>query len=576
MENHIFNDNKLCIIRYSFIIYSSILNNFFLLLDNFKKIYKDSFTFEVIILHEEDDANQIFNINNFNSYSFKISYIKINTKNYNINKYYNYAISLSIGDIIIFQYAECIHIDNILNIINKCDLINYMYTVPIIKLNSNEEHNFILQNIINNYNLDLILKKYSEFYKINLKEIKVSSSQVNLPQRLSTQFEENKKKNILKSKINKQNLKSSLNNNLTCNNVNLSNNSKNILQDSNNIFNFFIIHRKNLDIINGFDEKDNNFNFNILYNKLQNICNIESINSTLFTYNTSNLNKEIIEDMILIKNNNLSSNNNIFYKKRDYKVGIAVTIFSDKYTPSNRIEASKIFIKSLVEKIRTIPIIFLIDYNITISHYDYLIEKTKDNKNITIYKNNKNYGISKSKNICIKLLEGINIDYICLLDDDILIKEDFTNYIKEVLDNINIPLLANIDKKYKKNNMNKIINNYKFNITMKLYYYGNFLCINRFHIEKYGYFIQFPYKYGLEHIEFTERYLSKSKYKNYCLDLDNYFDDNIIVNNISQLSVHTIIIDNKKIKENHKTMALALKNIKYIPFILNNDDMVKI
>jgi hypothetical protein len=546
MENIIYNTyNEVYKPRYSFIIYCSNISNIIDLFEYLKKLYENNF--EVIILNGEVlQSNSVcstisihnpFDINIFNNYLFKITYIKINCNKYNINKYYNYGISLSKGDIIIFQDSEHIYIDNILNMIKNYDLIDCIYTLSI--------------------NLD---------------------------------------------------------------------NKKNY----NDIFNLCIIHRKNLDIINGFDEMNNDLDLKNFFYKIHNICNLKDINSKLIKYYTV-FPKETIKDLIknsnkpcfgsdctqdnmaverpesasllvrcggttknLIKSNFCHSNeispeisypterrmipsdNNLFYKKRDYKLGIAITIFSDIKTPQGRIEASKVFINSLVENIKTTPIIFLIDYDIIDDHYNYLIEKTKNSDNIKIYKNIKNYGISKSKNICIKLLEEINVDYLCLLDDDILIKKDFTNYIIEVFSNVNISLLANINKKYKKDSMCKVINNHKFNVPSKPRYYGNFMCINRCHIEKYGYFILFPYKYGLEHIEFTERYLSTSNYKNHCLDLDDYFDDNIYINNKSQLSVHTVIIDNKKIKQNQRILFSALKNIKYIPFILDNNDMVKV
>ena len=39
----------------------------------------------------------------------------------------------------------------------------------------------------------------------------------------------------------------------------------------------------------------------------------------------------------------------------------------------------------------------------------------KNKSNVQIYRNAVNYGIAKSKNICIKLLENENIDLFCLL-----------------------------------------------------------------------------------------------------------------------------------------------------------------
>jgi hypothetical protein len=517
MDNLTFN-NKNNKSRYSIIIYNIILKNIILTLDNLKKMSStlspENNDFEIIIISQDKEDNT-FNLSIFNNYEFKIIYVNVN-QNYNINKYYNYSISLSTGDIIIFQNSECFHYDSIFEIIKNYNFINYIYTASIVNLTSENENNFILNTNNNQNNISNSLNKYSKDYKVNLKS------------------------------------------------------------NNNNISYFLIIHRKNLDIINGFDESENNLNFNNLYNRITNICSLKCISSRIFVYyciKTINL-REILNNS---KNDNLNDNLNdttSFYKRREYKTGIAITLFSDRQTPKGRIEASKIFINSLIENIKTTPIIFLIDHDIIQDHYDYLIEKVNNSSNITIYKNILNYGISKSKNICIKLLEEMNIDYICLLDDDILIKKDFTEYIKNILDNINIPILANADKKHI--NKNKVINNFNFNLTKPLFYYGNFMCINRYYIEIYGYNILFPYKYGLEHIELTERYLSDSKYRYHCIKLDDYFDDRIIVDNVSQFAVHTIIINNKRIKDNQRIMNSALRNIKYISFNFNESEIIKI
>ena len=84
-------------------------------------------------------------------------------------------------------------------------------------------------------------------------------------------------------------------------------------------------------------------------------------------------------------------------------------------------------------------IIILIDYNITESHLEFIKEliNNNNNKNIYLYTNNENYGIAKTKNICIKLLEEQNIKYICLLDDDIEILKDFSQYVINIFENNN-------------------------------------------------------------------------------------------------------------------------------------------
>ena len=536
-------------IKYSIIIYikNCNLNDLIIPFDQLKKLYNNNF--EILLINNTLNDNTLNDdiLNDIQKlYLFKIILIKkIDNYNDNINKYYNYAISISNGKIIIFQDSSCIHIDNILEIIdsiNEYDFLNNIYSIPIIQLQSDDDNNYLLSNINKSSKLLLI-----DFL--------------------------NKNKNLLWINTNKPN-KNNTNtnyNNKNYNNKNYNNKNYNI------IFYFLIVHRDILDIVNGFNENCDKLDLNDFIIRITKITKLQLINSIIFNYF---LNKNLLDSIIFCNNNdinkninNLNNNDNV-YKKREYKVGIAITIFSNNDTPLSRIEASKIFIKSLTENINDTSIIILIDKEIKEDHYEYLKDKIRDRRNIKLYKNKENYGISKSKNICIKLLEEIGIDYICLLDDDILIKKDFTEYIIRAYNNVNISLLVNNDKKIK--SIKTIVNGIKFNITRSYYYYGNFICINRIYLRKYGYNILFPYKYGLEHIEFTERYLRNSIYKNHCLDISEYIDDDIKVGNKSQLSIHSIIVDNNKIKQNTKVMNISLSNIKYISFDYNKNDIEEI
>ena len=68
-------------------------------------------------------------------------------------------------------------------------------------------------------------------------------------------------------------------------------------------------------------------------------------------------------------------------------------------------------------------------------------------KNCIIYKNKKNYGISITKNICLKILsDNQDIKYFCLLDDDIFIKNNFIDYSINIIENNDIPILTNFNK----------------------------------------------------------------------------------------------------------------------------------
>jgi len=518
-------------------------------LNQFKKLYANIYNFEVIIIQENvslsSQLNDIIDI-----YNFPIQYIIINDHNIisNLNKIYNYAISVSAGNILILQDCNCLHINDILNKIDKVNLLENYLSIPIYKLSSYYDNISIYKYI----NSKLYINEYD-----------------NILYKLSSILES---KCILdKNWISNSNI----------------NNFKNNYAFS---FLFLIIYRKNIDILYGFDETLSNLNLNDFFNRLTKINKINYIDSVLlYQYDGSDtiifteINNNIKNIDNSIKTNNLSwcfndinndINNKIVYKQLEYTLGIAVSIYSDENTPSSRIEASKIFIKSLIDKIKDTIIIFVIDKYITEDHYDFLLNTIKDNTNIEIYKNINNFGISKTKNICIKLLENKKIDYICLLDDDIDVTDNFTNYIKYIFNHIDIPLLTNYDNRIRTEN-NKI-NNINFIITKKYMYFGNFVCFNSFYFKKLGYFICFPYKYGIEHIEITERYLVNTKYYRYCVDILDYIKNEIFINNKSQLTIHSVKIENSKIKLNSEIMQRSINNIKYIPFDFNSDEVEKI
>ena len=126
-------------------------------------------------------------------------------------------------------------------------------------------------------------------------------------------------------------------------------------------------------------------------------------------------------------------------------------------------------------------IIIVIDYKITNDYLLFLKKIQHKYKNIQIYRNKNNYGISKTKNICIKLLEEYNVNYICLLDDDIFIKKNYISYILNLLENNYISFISNgnITNCEKKNINNNIFYQLKyFSDTDTYEYYGNFLIIN--------------------------------------------------------------------------------------------------
>jgi len=254
--------------------------------------------------------------------------------------------------------------------------------------------------------------------------------------------------------------------------------------------------------------------------------------------------------------------------KINNKIGIAISVFSNEYTHNARILRSMICLNSIVKNCKNINIIILIDNNIVETHLTFIKELIRDKENIELYINSKNYGIAKTKNICIKLLEKKNVNYICLIDDDIEILKDFSNYIINIFENTDIPVLSNYNncKKYEK----IIINDINFIKTEN--YYGNFIALNTEFIKKYGYMHIFKYKWGEEHVEFTKRYLINTEYENYAINLDNYIDNDQIIDNINTLHLHSCNVDIDEANSNKIEMLELLKNIQYVDFILNIDD----
>ena len=260
---------------------------------------------------------------------------------------------------------------------------------------------------------------------------------------------------------------------------------------------------------------------------------------------------------------NDESNNNLNNQTSISRCGIAVSVYSNNNTPLSRILCSKICLNSMVQTFKNSIIIIVIDGSIEDEHLRFVEELEKNNSNVELYMNTSNYGISKTKNICIKLLEEYDIDYICLLDDDIEIIKDFSDYVEDVFKKVpDIPLLSNYNP-YLTYNIN---NNYLVKFIETDHYFGNLLIINMKFIDTYGYMAEFEYKWGDEHIEFTNRYLYKTPYKNFALNFDNYIINEQIINGKSTLHMHSVDIDSVGIKKNHNLMNKLLEDIKYVNF----------
>lgn len=272
-----------------------------------------------------------------------------------------------------------------------------------------------------------------------------------------------------------------------------------------------------------------------------------------------NENRNYIEDKTvqLFLNNEYNKNIDV-----EYNIGIAITVYSNIETPNERIQWSIRCIESIVNKINNILIIILIDGHILDNHLESIKKLISNNVNIKLYRNIKNYGIAKSKNICIRLLENQNINLFCLCDDDIFVNDSPINYIINVFKKFDIPLLSNYNIEYGSNQIS--INDITF-INCN-YLFGNIIIIPKKYLNIYGYFNVFPYKWGHEHIELTKRYLYKSNYTNICGDFKKYITNYTILNGINTLHLHTIDIDFTKSDDNLQLVDEYLKDIKYVSF----------
>ena len=160
----------------------------------------------------------------------------------------------------------------------------------------------------------------------------------------------------------------------------------------------------------------------------------------------------------------------------------------------------------------------------------------------------------------------------CLLDDDIEILKNFSNYIKNIFETTDIPLLSNYNNLM--SFLNITYNDIEFIETEN--YYGNLIIINEKYFKKYGYYADFPYKWGEEHIEITKRYLKNTIFNNYALKTDDYINNQQIINGINTLHLHSIDVDFEKVKENTRLMNIMLNDINYVDFSLNKCEIERI
>jgi hypothetical protein len=253
--------------------------------------------------------------------------------------------------------------------------------------------------------------------------------------------------------------------------------------------------------------------------------------------------------------------------------GIAVSLYIDDNTPKERIMASYICLNSIIMHFIKNKIILVIDYHINKKLLKFIAKLSNVYKNIEVFINNENFGIAKTKNICLKLLEKYNyLDYFCLLDDDIEIIDNFESYAKNIYEKTKIPLISNFNNELKFKN----ILYHDVNLISTKNYFGNILIIHKEKLSKKGYFNKFEYKWGSEHVEITKRYLYNTKFKNKAVDFRAYFNNSQIINNINTLHLHSINVDHNLAKKNEYLLNKYLKKNIYVDFIFNENEVTKI
>lgn len=321
---------------------------------------------------------------------------------------------------------------------------------------------------------------------------------------------------------------------------------------------------------------DENRDYNIILNNVFDKINIKKYNRQ---YNINNKSNEELELFYYKHWNKIGKyKKNIFYNKlNENKItsnfGIAISLYIDDNTPKERIMASYICLNSLIMHYIKNKIILVIDYHMNKKLLKFIETLSIEYKNIEVFKNNENFGIAKTKNICLKLLEKYDyLDYFCLLDDDVEMIDNFELYTKNIYEKTKIPIISNFNNELKfKNILYKDVN-----LICTKNYFGNILIIHKDELSKKGYFNKFEYKWGSEHIEITKRYLYNTQFKNRAVDFHEYFNNSQIINNINTLHLHSINVDHDLAKKNKHLLNKYLKQNIYVDFIFDENEVTKL
>jgi len=358
----------------------------------------------------------------------------------------------------------------------------------------------------------------------------------------------------------------------------------------NSFFNweFYILVYNDLKNINNYKDAlihyikygiDENRKYDLILNNIFDKINKKKYDSLYKIINNNNLSNKKLE-LFYYKHWNIIGKykKKIFYNKLNKNeitsnFGIAVSLYIDDNTPKERIIASYICLNSLIMHFINNKIILVIDFHMNTKLLNFIKNLSNEYNNIEVFKNNENFGIAKTKNICLKLLEKHDyLDYFCLLDDDIEIIDNFESYTKNIYEKTKIPIISNFNNELKFKN----ILYQDINLICTKYYFGNILIIHKDELSKKGYFNKFEYKWGSEHVEITKRYLYNTEFKNRAVDFRAFFNNSQIINNINTLHLHSINVEHDLAKKNKNLLNKYLKENIYVDFIFDENEVTKI
>ena len=154
-------ENKSENLKFSIVMaYYNRKNQLKITLDQFEKIYRNKYNFEVIIVDDKSDENNCL-INLIQNYNFEIKLIKISEKDWiNAVVPYNIGFKNITGDIVILQNPEIFHCGDILGDIRSRNLENMYYTYPVFS-----SPTFQTNKIIENLSKDNSKDNSKDYYK---------------------------------------------------------------------------------------------------------------------------------------------------------------------------------------------------------------------------------------------------------------------------------------------------------------------------------------------------------------------------------------------------------------------------